>query len=92
MWKIKDRIKFIKNGIHDTTVSHGFTIGRIYSIIFIEKVRQGTYADKYGYKYCVIKDSGDQWWIEPNSFKLVRDNLSEVDYLDAFKQNFEDGI
>ena len=92
MWKVGDKIKFIKEGVHDSTISHGLIIGKIYKIVLIDHVSNNSYySNGNGYKFCIQKGN-TQWWIEPKSFRLIRDNLSEVECLDAFRENFKDGV
>lgn len=96
MWKVGDEIIFIQNGINDSHEVNGFILGKKYKIIAIEKTDDNdNYRDDNGYKYCIQKlftYGITVWWIEPNSFKLYKKELnSEVDYLNAFQDNFKYG-
>lgn len=91
MWNVGDRIQFIKEGREDSTLAH-FTIGGLYTIVQMED-----YEGRRPRKYKVENDQGEEWWIETNSFALCKSKgkikpTNEIEFLDAFKINFKDGI
>lgn len=94
MWKVGDKIQFIKEGNFDSKKACGFSLGKIYKII--EVCRNNSFylpishLDESRSGYRVITDNGLHWWIEPDCFKLFKKELkTEVDYLDAFQENFK---
>lgn len=90
MWKVKDKIKFVKEGMIDSTMGHFLTMNKVYQIVKTSKNENPRRRDKEGYSYQVLRDDGGHWWIEPNSFKLIKKKLKkETDFLDAFQENFK---
>lgn len=96
MWKVGDKVRLIEYGVIDCDTDNGFDIGNIYTI---NKVTEVDYEDENevqdGFKYRIDKD-GEDWWIEPMCFELVKKKKkvlkTEVDYLNAFRENFKSGI
>lgn len=92
MWKIGQKIKFIKNGVHDSNIRN-FTIGKYYEVTNAYKgdgsMNPMEYLDKDNYMYTVTNDNGNAWTIEPKAFLGKKKELkTEVEFLDAFKENF----
>jgi hypothetical protein len=82
MFKKGDRIKFVKE-IGDCT-REVFTMGEIYKVHC---------DDRYQTNIYIINDDGNEWNFIDECFKLVKKTLkTEADYLDAFQQNFEEGV
>jgi len=101
MWKVGDKLRFIKNGVIDCTEVEGFKIGNIYEIIRRNEVEYDEDGNLIGeeeerirddYIYKIEKD-GQYWVIEPDCFeKVVRKNPEkETDYLDNIRENFRFG-
>lgn len=93
MWKVGDKIKFIKNGIIDSNQANGFNLNQIYTIVKKIYDSNSDFGDSEGYKYLVEKYSNCTWWIEPNSFKKVtkRKSKKESAILDRIQENFKNG-
>ena len=93
MWKIGDKIKFVKEGILDSTTNCGLTINKIYTIIKVQDRVDPYHVDTWNKSYSIYKnDMCYSWWIEPNCFKLIDKPKTEVDFLDCFKENFKEGV
>lgn len=98
MWKVGDKIKFVKTGISDSTEECGLKLNQNYKIIQKIKATYLSYLNQEGYKYQIEffhvgKNSMKNWWIEPNSFELVRKPpTNEVEFLNAFQENFKEGV
>lgn len=93
MWKVGDKIRFIKEGTHDSRVSFNLTLGKTYTVVMISKVGEKIHADEHGVHYGIEKDNGCSWWIEYSSFKLVKKEIeNENDWLDAIQENFKEGV
>lgn len=97
MWNEGDEITFVKEGRFDSRSDYGFTIGKKYKIISVIRiptgnVRQVNYEED-GFKYFVLNDQGDSYYIEQTSFELIKKSnpITEIDYLDCFKENFKHG-
>lgn len=91
-WFKGDIIEFIEDGEDDSTQEY-FTVGEYYTILKVNEHEE--HADKN--RYMVQNDHGEQWWIEPQVFRRVKKfvkkkPVSEIEFLDAFKQNFKDGV
>lgn len=90
MWKVGDKIKFIKEGRIDSDVVHGLVLGKTY---IIDEVGTGNNRrDTRKQKSCRITiGTGFKFWIEPNSFELYKKKKlkKETDFLDAFQENFK---
>lgn len=92
-FKKNQEVKFIKEGDHDSKCTFGFTLGKVYIIINKSKRQQAKkYMDEDGYQYSIHNDHGSVWWIEPNSFKVVREPTCEADFLDCIRDNFIEGF
>ena len=96
MWKVGDKVKFVREGVRDSKVGHGLILGKVYKII---EVVPANYNDVHGCYYwegnrfMIRRDDGDRWYIEPRAFKLMTIKpKNEIEFLDAFKNNFEDGF
>jgi hypothetical protein len=103
MWKKGTKLIFYKNGEIDCTEDNGFTIGKTYIIVKRTEVEYDDDGNHYssddevqdldGYKYAVINDNGDSWWIEPYCFKEYTKKIpkNEIDFLDNIQENFREG-
>ena len=82
IFKIEDKVKFIES-IGDCTLKQ-FTLNKVYTIIG---------GDKNSNCWFVEKDNGMQWYIINDCFKLAKNKpITEIDHLDAFKDNFREGV
>lgn len=83
MFKIGDKVKCINQPL-----AHQYQfkdlhncIGKVYKV---ERIEQGSNA-------CVsLKD--EHGWFSMNLFVISKECLTEIDYLDAFQQNFKEGV
>lgn len=95
MWNIGDIIRFVENGENDSTEDNGLEINEVYEIIEKMFDPDDSYADYQGWKYAVRLPSEGMWWIEPNSFSLVKPKKkkakTEKDVLDNIQENFKLG-
>jgi len=81
--KIGDKVKFVKS-VANCAPIYNLTLGKIYTIISVNKMKNGC---------SITNDVGREWYIQDNAFEpYKKELLSEIDYLDSFKENFKDGI
>jgi hypothetical protein len=80
-FKIGDRIKFVKE-LGDNAIQYHLVLNKIYLVTRIEC------------GFALIKrDNGSEWIIMDECFKLIKKEfVKETDYLDAFQENFKDGV
>ena len=92
-WKVGDKVKFIENGQDDSTDDYALTLGSTYNIIHKLNCSSGNYSDGE-YKYAIENDEGAEWWIEPDSFELVKRKKikNDIQWLDAIQENFKNGF
>lgn len=100
MWKVGDRIRFIKNGSIDSTEEEGFKIGDIYEIVSRREIEYDDdgmteelpeyLMDDYTYQ---IRHNDISWNIELDSFEKVvkKKAVKESDHLDNIRDNFRFG-
>jgi len=81
MFKIGDKVKCItKPPRGHFQLSHAEKcVGEIYTVSLVKSPEIIQLKNEYGN-------------FNPNNFKLFKDNLSEIDYLDAFQLNFKEGV
>ena len=89
MWKIGDKIKCI--GYWEDTLKDDFTINRYYTIIECDSQGGNKYGDKENYRYKVVNDNFDNWWIIPKCF-IKKEITNEIDWLNAIQENFKEGV
>lgn len=105
MWKVGDRIRFIKEGDADSTKENGFVIGDTYEIIkrteiefddngHLQNEDEQYYDDGNGYKFAIKIQDYNTWWVEPYSFEKItkKKAKNEMDVLDNIQYNFKHGF
>jgi len=91
MWKVGDRIRFVKEGKKDSKISYGFILNKTYEIINInhtpdKNFYHKSHISKDGKKYMVNINMG--WWIEPDCFESeFTGPLTESQKLDRIRMN-----
>jgi hypothetical protein len=86
-FKVGDLVKLVKFSSNDNIGSLYFDIGQIMKVKRVDE-----YSDRV-YVMCPPRaGTGNDWYIPFECVKKANKPVTEIDFLDAFKDNFREGV